>query len=338
MVLARSATRPPSHHLPDGRFQNPWPGAQPGGLASVAKWLLWDRLRHQKPQDPQVLTFPLVEPGIVHPRTTGDSIHLTWIGHSTVLLQVGGLNILTDPMWSHRASPFTFAGPRRWVAPPLPIDALPSIDLVLLSHDHYDHLDDQTVCQLVRRSPQTRWFVPLGVAEFVRRRGARDVQECDWWHVVSSDAVTVACAPAQHFSGRTPASRGRTLWCSWSVTVGHRRLFFGGDSGYHPEYSRIGAAYGPFDVILLPIGAYEPRWFMRPVHMDPDEAAMAYDDLRSSVPSTPPPRFVPIHWGTFRLTEEPMDDPPRRLRSTWQSSGRPLDALCVLAHGETVVF
>ncbi|HXV90796.1 MAG TPA: MBL fold metallo-hydrolase [Gemmatimonadales bacterium] len=306
----------------------------PGRAGGLLRWLLVERLLHPPPRDPDPSSFAVATPAVPAPRAEPGELVVTWVGHATFLVQIGGRNILTDPMWGERASPARFAGPRRWVRPGMAFSDLPPIDAVVQSHNHYDHLDDGTVRRLARSQPQARWLAPLGLAPFLRSRGVRGVAELDWWEEHHDDGVTYTCAPAQHFSARGPWDRNRTLWCSWGIAAGGRRLYFGGDSGLHPEYGSIGERCGPFDVTLLPIGAYEPRWFMRPVHMNPEEAVEAYRALaRSGNHATP--TFVAMHWGTFKLTDEPMDEPPRRLRAAWVAAGLPPDRLWIPAHGET---
>jgi N-acyl-phosphatidylethanolamine-hydrolysing phospholipase D len=334
----RATDTPPSHHRPGGGFRNPWPNSAPGGYQGLLKWILIERGLRKGAREPDHSRFQRVAPTIVHPHVAPDTIAVTWIGHATVLLQLGELNILTDPVWSERASPLQFSGPKRWVAPGAGFDALPPIDLVLLSHNHYDHLDDRTVRRLAERWPESRWLAPLGLARFVRARGARHVEELDWWQQTRVGPATIACTPAQHFSARGLADRNATLWCGWSAVVGQRRVFFAGDTGYHPEFGMIAERYGPFDLALLPIGAYEPRWFMHPVHMNPDDAVAAFRDLRSRADRSARSVMVPIHWGTFKLTDEPMDEPPRRVRTAWDGAGLPAEDLWLLAHGETRVL
>ena len=294
--------------------------------------LRWMRERRRHPRPPDRSTFTRAVPTFPVPRAGADVITATWVGHSTVLLQVGGLNILTDPVWSERASPVWFAGPRRRVPPAVRLDALPPLDVVLLSHDHYDHLDRRTVRALAAAQPAAVWCVPLGVGALVRRFGVRQVSELDWWDETGAAGATVGCTPAQHFSGRGIGDRGDRLWCGWVVIANGRRVFFAGDTALHPEFGRIAERWGPFDLVLLPIGAYEPRWFMRAVHMNPDDAMAAY---RALAGSGAPPLMVPIHWGTFKLTDEPMDEPARRFREQWQAAGLAGERLWLLAHGET---
>lgn len=323
----------PAHHVPGGGFRNPWRngaggGALDGRLSSFLKWTLVDRLTKPLPRDPEPSVFPLVTPAFAAPRARPDQASITWVGHSTFLLQIGDRNVLTDPVWSERASPVRFAGPRRWVPPGIPFEALPPIDVVLLSHNHYDHLDDATVRRLAARAPDAEWLTPLGLRPFVTARGAARARELDWWQEATIHGVTIGCVPAQHFSSRNLRDRDRTLWCGWTMHGAGRRVYFGGDSGYHPAFNDIGSRYGPFEVALLPIGAYDPRWFMRPVHMNPEEAVQACRDARGRA-------LVPMHWGTFKLTDEAMDEPPRRARAAWRDAGLAPDDFWQLAHGET---
>ncbi|MCE9602237.1 MAG: MBL fold metallo-hydrolase [Gemmatimonadetes bacterium] len=272
------------------------------------------------------------------PRARRDEMLITAVGHSTFLIQVGALNILTDPVWGERASPLAFAGPRRRHAPGLAFDALPPIDLVLLSHDHYDHLDDATVRALARQHPGATWCAPVGVGARLRSRGVRTVIERDWWQVASLGPALgdarVTCLPAAHFSGRTPFDRDRTLWCGWAIEIAGRRIYFVGDTGLHPEFEAIGRHLGALDAVLMPIGAYEPRWFMRPVHLDPDEALAAFGSLTASH-GAHATVMVAMHWGTFVLTDESPDEPPRRIAEAWERERRPAERLWVLAPGET---
>ncbi len=249
---------------------------------------------------------------------------------------MGGANVLTDPIWSDHASPLGIAGPRRWVPPGLALDALPPVDLVLLSHNHYDHFDAPTIRRLARAHRSAIWCVPLGLGRQVRRLGAADVREHDWWErtVLTGTGwrLDLGCTPARHFSARGPFDRNRTLWCGWALRAPNGGLFFAGDTGYHPEFGRIAERFGPFDAVLLPVGAYLPSWMMRPVHLDPEEALRAYADLCRDATK---PVLMPIHWGTFKLTDEPMDEPPARTLAAWTARGYPRERLWLMAHGET---
>ena len=310
------------------RYTNPWPdGALNVRFKDFLRWRI-DRWRSPRVPDPDPALLSRATPQYFVPRAAADLVTITWVGHSTFLIQIGGLNVLTDPIWSAHASPIPGVGPKRLVAAAVRFQDLPQIDVVLQSHDHYDHLDDRTVCRLEATNPGARWIVPRGLRPFLKHRGILEVRELDWWQEITIDGVTLGCTPAQHFSGRTPWGRNRTLWCGWSVAASGRRLFFAGDTGFHPDFAKIAERFGPFDVALLPIGAYDPRWFMRPVHMDPEEAVQAARDLGS-------PCFVPMHWGTFLLTDEPLGEPPERARAAWRAAGLPDDRFWQLAFGET---
>ena len=278
--------------------------------------------------------FPLATPAFEHPRAALDQCTLTWVGHSTWLVQLAGLNILTDPMWSERAGFVRFLGPRRVVPPAIALNALPPIDVVVQSHSHYDHLDEPTVQALAAAHPDASWLAPLGLATWLRDRGVQHVQQLDWYDRARVGPLELLCTPAQHGSARSAFDRDRTLWCGWSLAAAGRRIFFCGDSGYHPDFARIGERGGPFDVALMPIGAYEPRWFMRPVHMNPEEAVRATRELAGGA-GQDVPALVGMHWGTFRLTTEPMHEPPERARRAWKDAALPADRLWIFQHGET---
>lgn len=326
----------PSHHRPGGGFRNPWPGTAPHGFRDFLRWVLFDRRSRARPAAPDRSAFARMAPSFAVPRASRDTLTVTRVGHSTFLVQLGALNVLTDPVWSKRASPIAFLGPRRRVAPGVDFDALPPIDLVLISHSHYDHLDDRTVRRLIASHPRARWLAPLGVAGLLTRRGAEYVSELDWWQEARVDDTRIACIPAQHFSGRGLGDRNDTLWCGWVVATGAWTMCFAGDTGLHPEFRAVGERYGPFDVTLLPIGAYDPRWFMRPVHMDPEEAVQAFIALDGAHDRGDARHvMVPIHWGTFKLTDESLDEPPQRVRVAWERAELPDDDLWVLRVGET---
>ena len=323
----------PSHHRPEGGFRNPWPGDRAHTFRDLLRWA-----RERRRQPPRVVPDydpPVAASDFAAPRAGPATLTATWVGHATALLQLGSVNVLTDPQWSDRASPVPWAGPARLVAPPLALESLPPIDVVLISHNHYDHLDRGTVRRLARREPDAEWFVPLGLGGLLSRWGVRRVREADWWETAHTPDAEVSCVPARHFSARTPWDRARTLWAGWTIAANGWRVYFAGDTAYHPEFGAIAARFGPFDLALLPVGAYEPRWFMGSVHMNPEDAVAAYADLRAAHATAPPPAMVPIHWGTFRLTDEPVDEAPARTRAAWGEARHPADALWLLAHGQT---
>jgi N-acyl-phosphatidylethanolamine-hydrolysing phospholipase D len=324
-----------SHHTTRG-FRNPWPGSEPQGLPNLLRWFAERHTTSRPPPDPHPSIFQLAEPRLGQVQRAGD-LAVTWMGHSTALLEFEGCTAITDPMLGEYASPVPAGRLRRWVPAPLPVEALPRLDLVLLSHNHYDHLDAPTVRELARLQPDTEWCVPLGVGQRLRRLGARRIREFDWWDEQRVGVATVAATPAQHFSARGIHDRNCTLWCGFSIRVGSRAVYFAGDTAFHPEFGSIGQRLGPFDMQLLPVGAYEPRWFMRVVHMNPDEAVQAFAAVEEGGAGGAGV-LVPIHWGTFKLTDEPMDEPPRRTREVWRRAGRDEDRLWLLTHGETRVM
>lgn len=330
----RHAVRP--HYAPNGRFRNPW-GLSESGFLGLLKWR-WNRIRHPLPPDAGAALLRLAAPSVRIPRAAAPEIAITWVGHSTLLAQLGGLNVLVDPIWGERASPWRSLGPRRLIPAAVAMTELPPIDIVLLSHNHYDHLDAYTVRALARAHPEARWVVPLRLAKLLHSLGVPDVTELDWWNDAHIGGATVVCTPARHFSARTPFDRNRTLWCGFVVAAPMGRLFYAGDTGNHPEFAEIGRRLGPFDACALPIGAYEPRWFMHPAHLDPDEAVAAFRALHSHHGMSRHAAFVAVHWGTFRLTDEPLLDPPRRAQEAWGRAGLAPENLWIMAHGETRVM
>ena len=323
---------PPAHHGPDGRFRNPWPGNVNPGLGHILRFL---RERRRAAPTPPHGSFPVAEPAVVYPRGDADALSATWVGHSTVLLQLGNLNVITDPVFSPRAFPVQWAGPRRVMDPGLPLDALPPLDLILLSHNHYDHLDRPAVKRLVRLHPDAAWVGPLGLARYVRPWGVRSLIELDWWQETSIKGVRVTGTPARHFSARGVRDRNRSLWCGFALESAGFRLYFAGDSAYHPEFGEVGTRCGPFDLVMIPIGAYDPRWFMQVVHMDAEEAVRVYQEVIADHPGATQPLMLGIHWGTFRLTTEAMDEPPRRVAARWREARLDPGKLWIAKFGET---
>ncbi len=260
---------------------------------------------------------------------------VTWIGHATVLAQVGGINLLTDPIFSERASPVTFAGPQRAHPPGLSLAQLPRIDLVVVSHNHYDHCDAPSL-QALHAQPggPPLFLVPLGLKAWMAEIGVGNVVELDWWQTHRLGSVDVMMTPVQHWSGRSLGDRLETLWGGWAVLAPDAHLFFAGDTGYSPDFSevarRLADRQGPagFDIALIPVGAYAPRWFMKEQHVDADEAVQMHKDLRAT-------RSLGIHWGTFELTDEALDEPPQALARALDKAGVKADDFFLLALGQT---
>jgi L-ascorbate metabolism protein UlaG (beta-lactamase superfamily) len=303
----------------DGRHFRNEDASADRNLRQVLRWAAsrkpasWPRrVEHRVRYDPRI-----ARPG---------ELLVTFVNHSTFLIQSDELSILTDPVWARRASPVQWAGPARVHDPGIPFDELARVDVVLVSHNHYDHMDLGTLRRLQERFA-ARIVTTLGNKAFLERRGLRGVTELDWWQTHGM----VTATPAQHFAARTPFDRNRTLWAGFVLTLGSRRLFFAGDSGYHTHFTRIGRRLGPFDLALLPIGAYEPRWFMSAAHMNPEEAVRAHLDLGS-------PLSVAMHLGCFQLTDEPIDEPVTHLTAALRSHGVPPSRFCVLEPGETLAM
>jgi L-ascorbate metabolism protein UlaG (beta-lactamase superfamily) len=253
---------------------------------------------------------------------------VTFIGHATFLIQTAAGNILTDPMYSQRAGPLNVLGPRRVRPPAVPFDDLPPIGIVLLSHNHYDHCDLPTLRKLAARfDPLVA--TPLGNAALVRSSGIRRVEELDWWQHATRSPLPIVATPAQHFSARTPFDRDRALWSGFVVAAGGVRIFFAGDTAYGGFFRDIQQRLGPIDLALLPIGAYEPRWFMQAVHMNPAEAVQAHLDLEASA-------SVGMHFGTFQMTTEGIDAPLRALDDARRARNIAPSRFRTLDFGESV--
>jgi N-acyl-phosphatidylethanolamine-hydrolysing phospholipase D len=326
------------HHARDG-FRNTT-GAQ---VDKPFSWLLrwkWEAWRAGLPQPPRQAT-PVVAPQLraLLRNNRGGRMgqpSATWIGHATVLVQSGGLNILTDPVFGERASPLSFAGPLRAQPPGIALSDLPPIDVVLVSHNHYDHLDRGSVMQLNARSQgQTLFLVPLGLKAFFADAGIANVIELEWWDVRRVAGIDFQLVPVQHWSARSLWDRNETLWGGWAVFAPDLRWYFSGDTGYSRYFrdtrERLAAHERDgtlFDLALLAIGAYEPRWFMREQHMDPAQALQARSDLGAR-------RAIGIHWGTFQLTDEALDQPPRDLAAARGRQGVAEQDFFVLPIGGT---
>lgn len=306
-----------------GRYVNPHSDVD-HGPADVLRWF---RTRQVAPWPAWVEDPPRPPPA----RMPAGRIAATFIGHASWLVQIGGVAVLIDPVWSPRASPLPFAGPRRVRAPGQPLDALPGVDLVLVSHNHYDHCDLATLRQL-----QARWAPPsvtsLGTGRLLRKAGLQAPRECDWWDSVEVAGLRVTYVPSQHFSARTPFDRNRALWGGFVIQAPDgATVYFAGDSGWCPHFSEIGRHFERIDLALIPIGAYAPRWFMRTQHMDPEEAVRAH--LACGARAS-----LAMHFGTFfRLTDEPIDEPAALLEAAKALHGVAPGAFRVPGFGETLV-
>lgn len=320
-----------------GRWTNPWSTWRFPSYATLLRFLLLDKDNSKVPSSKEVLDaeLPVLEPFFVHGpdlSESGPGLRVTWLGHATVLVEMDGLNILTDPIFSQRASPLQIMGPKRYRGPPCTVDQLPRIDAVLISHSHYDHLDAGSVSSLnARFGAELRWFVPLGLLDWLVKAGCENVMELDWWEencVPSHDDVTFVCTPSQHWSKRTTMDDNKSLWGSWTVLGPDHRFFFAGDTGYCPVFSEIGHCFGPFDLAAIPIGAYQPRDVMVGQHVDPAEAVQIHQDLQAK-------QSVAIHWGTFALAYEFYLEPPQRLREALEEKGLEPGSFFILNHGES---
>ena len=238
-------------------------------------------------------------------------LHLFWFGHSSVLIEINGMRIMTDPVFSEFASPFDFIGPRRLHPPPLALKDMPTIDAVLISHDHYDHLDMHAIKHFADAG--TRFYVGLGIGSHLERWGVADTQihEMDWWESLPLNTITIYCTPARHYSGRRDADNS-TLWSSWVVKGEHRSLYYSGDTGYTSHFSTIRERLGPIDLSIMKIGAYGDSWL--DIHMDPESAMQAHLDVGADV-------FYPVHWATFNLAYHAWDEPIERTLSVAADNG-----------------
>ena len=280
-----------------GRFFNPW-GDEPRGVRDLLRWKLGGG---KTPFDKRApLDVPVVPNDGASLQGIADGGELTWVGHSTFAIHDRRDVVITDPHWSARA-----LVPRRKRPPGIPLAAVPSHAFGVLSHSHYDHLDLATARKL---GPGFPWYVPLGLKDWMHQRGIPNVVEMDWWQTIERGRWRITCLPAQHWSNRLSHPRNATLWCSWLLDSGERRYYFAGDSGYFHGFAEIGRRYAPIDVAMLPIGAYEPRWFMATQHMNPAEALRAFRELGART-------MAAMHWGTFDLTDEPVDLAPKVLRA-----------------------
>ncbi|KAJ2877537.1 Protein-lysine N-methyltransferase efm4 [Coemansia asiatica] len=344
--LRQELVKDKSHHLKNGRFVNPWPSFSLMPTLEFAKYLIT--------ADQKAVRKSIADgkaPAVVAlDKTKIDSpspLQLTWLGHASLLVQIDGINVLCDPVFSQRCSPVQWMGPRRYTKAPCQVDELPHIDVLIISHNHYDHLDWNTLTEVSKKYPDIKVFSALGNRGILESLGFKNVSIGDWWDEFSvsvpgtEGSFTFACTPAQHMTARGIFDRMATLWSSWVIQgPSKRKFFFSGDTAYSstynneakaecPVFKQIGLLYGPFDLSAIAIGAYGPEIMFSTMHVNPEQAVRIHEDVRSK-------KSIGIHWGTFVLTGEPVDEPPRRLCMEMDARGHPADEFTVLSIGETI--
>ena len=320
-----AGSMPPYHNSDGGVIDKP--------LGEVLGWM-WQAWRAGVPKPPFTpgpgyAGFPVLREAQARQPAQAGELSLTWIGHATSLLRLNGHTILLDPQFAQRASPFSWIGPERKVALPLTLNELPHIDVVAISHDHYDHLDLDSVLALSRQPGGSPLFVtPEGLDTLLRERGVQRVQAVKWMDKLTLDGLEIYATPARHWSGRGLRDRNQSHWCGWAFRSGDLSAYFTGDTGYSADFVRIGQELEPFDLALIPLGAHAPRDFMRDQHVNPDEAARIHQDVRAR-------HSIGVHWGTFELADDALDAPFTEAPLARQRAGLDETALRLLRHGET---
>jgi len=311
---------PVNDHFDGRQFVNPG-GVKANGFPELLKWVT---NRHPGPWE----AAPDARPGPRPPGRVGPGeLRVTFVNHSTFLLQFNGVNILTDPIYEERVSPFPFIGPKRTRPPGIRFEELPKIDLLLLSHNHWDHLEIVTVRRIFERD-RPRVVTPLGVGQFLEGSGVPGAVDLDWEQAFKiNDSLTVTAVRAQHFSGRGVGDRDATLWCGYVLKSPHGAVYFAGDSGYGPFFRETGVRHGPFRLAIIPIGAYKPEWFMSPIHCSPQQAVQIHRDVRSQ-------QSVACHFGTFPLADDGPEDPVTDLKIALRANQIPEEQFWVLKEGE----
>jgi L-ascorbate metabolism protein UlaG (beta-lactamase superfamily) len=326
------ATKP--HHRPQG-FQNIDPAAwMPRAFGDFVRW---QRERRQLVIPAPTVDLATVTPDLEFIHGNRSEFAVTWIGHATTLVQLGGVNILTDPVFSDRVSPVQWAGPRRWQRPGVALRDLPHIDVVLISHNHYDHLDEASVKALAAQPGAPPLFVvPLGMERWLANKRIPGARALDWWDSIDAHGLAIHLVPAQHWSRRTFVDTNATLWGGFIVEAPvesggttPRRVYWAGDTGWSAQhFGDIGQRFAPIDLALIPIGAYEPRWFMSAQHVNPEEAVRIHRAIGARA-------SLGVHWGTFLMTDEPLDQPLRDLDAARKVHGVSEDEFRTLRHGQT---
>ncbi|KAJ2504331.1 Protein-lysine N-methyltransferase efm4 [Coemansia sp. RSA 2052] len=339
-----------SHHLKNGRFTNPWPSFGILPMLTFIKHMIFNFDRGEANRAIAEGRVPKVVPldRTLINRHVGRGVQVTWLGHASLLVQVDGATILCDPVFSQRCSPSQWMGPKRYTEPACQVKDLPDvIDVLIVSHNHYDHLDWNTLRAVASRYPDIRVYSPLGNRHILESIGFRNVFIGDWWdefHITVpgiDGEFTLACTPAQHMTARGIFDRMATLWSSWVIRgPAGSKFFFSGDTAYStnykneakaecPAFKQIGRVYGPFDLAAIAIGAYAPEIMFSGMHVNPEQAVRIHEDICSK-------RSIGIHWGTFVLTNEPVDEPPIRLRNEMRARGHDENEFSVTSIGETV--
>lgn len=344
-VSENSSTKeeaPPTKSLEDvthsifknGRYYNPWDTWEDPSFTKLLKWVATDRNKRNIPSQEELdKTLPIktiIYKDLKSPPPPG-RVRVMWIGHASTLVQFDGVTLLTDPVFGDIVGPKGIIGRKRYRPCPVSVDDLPNIDAVFTSHNHFDHLDENTVRKLNERFGESlRWFAPLGLKTWFCATGCQNVVEMDWWDescLENRPEILVACTPTQHWSRRSVGDFCKTLWGSWVIKGPSASYFFAGDTGYCTGFKEIGNRYGPFSLAAIPIGAYEPVWFKKPQHISPEEAAQVHIDVRAC-------KSIGIHWGTFPLGSEFYLDPPKEVRKGMEKLGQDPEDFLTLHHGE----
>ena len=307
-------------HMANGKFKNNY---LPPFKFEFSK--LQEAFSSEKPPE---ITFPLANNDVSKLQNNTTQTSVSWIGHCTMFLQNNGINIITDPVFSHKASPVAFFGPKRTTPPGIALEDLPPIDLVLISHSHYDHLDYDSIMELKKHSPNAQYLVPLKLKKWFNRAGIENVTELDWWEETKYNDVTLTAVPTQHWTNRSMFDINKSLWCGWVYESNNFKFIFIGDTGYSPDFKDIQAKFTEFDLAIIPIGAYFPRSVMKEQHQNPAEAVQCMVDLNTKL-------AVATHWGTFLITYEPMDEPPKLLQEALVAKNLPAEQFLAMQHGET---
>lgn len=316
------------HHRPDG-FVNSDGSTVSKSFSDLVRWYK-ERFGKSLPPPPGEYVKSYADMPHEHFNTNAfeheQHREVAWLGHASVLVKGGGITALTDPQFSERSFPVQWAGPKRKVPSPLAANELPPVDVVLISHNHYDHLDEDTVKAIAKLQPNALFLVPLGVEKTLQSWGIEHVKAMDWWDTVKVRGSEITFVPARHWSARTLLDRNCTLWGGWVVKNSQLSFYFTGDTGYGNDFREIGKRLGPFDLSAIAIGAYQPRWFMKAQHIDPAEAVQIHKDVGSR-------QSLGVHWGTFELTDEPLDQPIGDLQKAKAAAGLADDDFVLLPQG-----